>query len=326
MHHYYYHHHAPVHNPHNHPDVLDVILVLSNTRRFESRYRLFKKAYKHLRHAPNVRVSIVEMAFGERGHVAGEAHLGTHLFLRNPDELWHKENMFNLGVARLPEDWKYVCCFDADIQFADHENWARETIEALQHYQIVQPWSQAVDLGPDHQALYTHNSFCSVYASGKDPAGKKYSTYAHPGYCWAYRREAITNLGGLISTAILGAADRHQAYALISRGAESVPEGATDAYLQKVLHWQERADRYIKRDIGFVPGTILHYWHGKKRDRRYHDRWKILVENQFNPDTDLTLDWQGLWRLRVENKRQISLRDGIREYMAARNEDSIDME
>ncbi len=322
MNHYYYEQHQPTLNSRNHPGPLDVILVGSNTRRYESRYRLFKKILHELKKSPLVRILVVEMAFGHRGHHLEHDNI---LRLRNPDELWHKEQMFNLGVARLPDDWRYVACYDADIEFVDREHWARETIEALQHYQVVQPWSNAIDLGPNHESINCHQSFCSVYLSGKDPTSRQYYQKSHPGYCWAYRREALTALGGLIETAILGSADRSMGYSLLGRGAESVPEGMTAGYLDHVMRWQDRADKYIKRNIGFVPGTLLHHWHGKKRDRRYNDRWKILLENQFDPDIDLTRDTQGLWRLRVETPRQIKLRDQIREYMAARNEDSIDV-
>ena len=56
------------------------------------------------------------------------------------------------------------------------------------------------------------------------------------------------------------------------------------------------------------------------------DRWKILTENQFNPNTDIKRDWQGLFQLEDHgDMRSIKLRDDIRKYFRARNEDSIDL-
>lgn len=327
MPHHSFHHHEPSHNPHNHPDVLDVILVCSNTRRYESRYRLFKKIYNEIKSVPNVRVTVVEMAFGERPHMLGSTN---DILLRNPDELWHKEQMINIGISRLPHDWKYVCWMDADISFVNN-SWGKEIIEALQHYQIIQPWSHAIDLGPNEETFATYTSFCSLYLSNPcsdafTPKHKKYYEFPHSGYCWAARRQAIDGLGGLIDTAILGAGDHHMAWSLIGLGKMTFPHGVTHGYKKPILAWEEKALKYIKKNIGFMPGTILHYFHGPKKARQYQSRWKILVENKFNPHTDLTRDWNGLWRLRTDTPRQWALRDAIRRYMSTRDEDDIRIE
>jgi len=57
-------------------------------------------------------------------------------------------------------------------------------------------------------------------------------------------------------------------------------------------------------------------------DRHYSDRWKILVDNKYNPESDLKRDAQGLYSL---TDRSPGLRDGIRTYFRSRNEDSIDL-
>jgi len=60
----------------------------------------------------------------------------------------------------------------------------------------------------------------------------------------------------------------------------------------------------------------------RKRLRRYKDRWKIFVDNQYDQDTDIKFDVEGLLQLR-NNKtpRSIKLRDEIMEYFRGRNED-----
>jgi hypothetical protein len=77
--------------------------------------------------------------------------------------------------------------------------------------------------------------------------------------------------------------------------------------------------------VGYIPGTLLHNFHGAKRNRFYLDRWKILTQNAYDPETDIKADWQGLWQLEDTDDRQIKLRDEIRQYFRARNEDSIDL-
>jgi hypothetical protein len=89
--------------------------------------------------------------------------------------------------------------------------------------------------------------------------------------------------------------------------------------------WEARALKYIRKNIGFVPGTIYHNWHGAKTNRKYKDRWSIMVDSQFDPAIDIKKDWQGLYQL-TDRRGEISvkLRDDLREYFRTRNEDSID--
>ena len=63
----------------------------------------------------------------------------------------------------------------------------------------------------------------------------------------------------------------------------------SDPYSQYWKRWQQRALRSVRLDIGYVPGLLLHYWHGAKRDRKYVDRWQILTRNKFDPSEDLIL-------------------------------------
>lgn len=142
------------------------------------------------------------------------------------------------------------------------------------------------------------------------------------GFAWSARREAIDMVGGLIDWAILGAADHHMAMALIGKIEKSMYKGLHPNYIIKCLQWQNRCEKYIRRDIGFVAGTIFHHWHGKKKDRKYTERWKIVADNKFDPNSDLLRDWQGLYQLDPE---RIILRDQIRKYFRNRNEDSIDL-
>ena len=112
------------------------------------------------------------------------------------------------------------------------------------------------------------------------------------------------------------------ACALITRVDESIHGDMSRTYCRYWHRWQERAFLSVRQNIGYVPGLLLHYWHGAKRDRKYVDRWQILTRNKFDPAEDLIRDAQGLWQL-SGNKPQ--LRDDIRDYFSQRNEDGIDV-
>lgn len=323
---------------------LYVICPIFNPIRFKSRWKHYHRFAKYMKDSGAI-LFTVEAAFGERAHAIGDHGAASieltrgpedsyHITvnLRTPYELWLKENLVNIGLTRLPANWKYVAWIDGDVAFA-RPNWVGDTIHQLQHYRLVQMFSTAQDLGPQYQPLLTHRSFVDCYLKGEPilprgyyGQGKKGPIMWHPGFAWAARREAVDDLGGLIDWAVLGAGDNHMAHALIGRVMESCHPHMGKGYRDKLLGWQFRADKYIRKNIGCVSGLLVHYWHGKKKDRRYWDRWQILVKHQFDPNLDLKYDSQGCLQLEDRgDERSISLRDDIMAYFRQRNEDSIDV-
>jgi hypothetical protein len=255
-------------------------------------------------------------------------------------ELWFKENMINIGISRLPSDWKYVAWIDADMLFV-RPDWAQETLHQLQHYKFVQMFSQIQNMGSDYRPISAHHSVSFVnnwkhnrwtdidknkktdysYPYVSDMAGTR-KWYGPPGGAWAARREAINEVGGIIDTAVLGSGDVYMAASLVGELNFYLNKGFTKEYSRNLMLWQERAEKHIRRNVGYVDGMLIHYYHGSVTNRGYENRNDILIKNKFNPDTDLKKDWQGLWQL-VDHgdERSIGLRDGIRSYFRQRNED-----
>ena len=320
------------------PSKLHVISPIVNASRFSSRYHLFERFEKMVLDA-GAKFWVVEAAFGNRPHVVTHPDNPQHIQLRTFHELWHKENLINIGFSRLPSDWEYVAWIDPDVDFT-RPDWVNETLNQLQHYHIVQMFSNTHDLGPDFTVINSHMGIVQRYLNGDIPAAPKkieltgyYGSavktakqpghYAHPGYAWAARRKAIDDLGGLIDYAIIGSADWHMAYALIGQVEKTLNKKWSKSLVDLMLEWQERAEKYIRRNVGIVPGSILHHWHGAKTNRRYTSRANFLIDNNYDPHLDLKKDSQGLWQL---TDRSFKLRDNLRHYMRSRNEDSITIE
>jgi hypothetical protein len=306
------------------PDLLHVVCMISNPIRWKSRIRLYNDFEQHMLDS-GVRLTTVEISYGARFAELTPHSSVNHIKLRADGHqlCWQKESALNIGIYSLPPDAKYIATIDADIRFR-RSNWASETIHALQHYHVVQPWADCYDLGPNDEHLKHHVSFCRL-VHHKEPieqgpqAKKTRYRFGHSGYAWGWTRQALEWTGGLIETAALGSADHHMAMALIGRVDDSIHRGTTPAYRTPLVQWQQRAMRHIAKNIGYVPGTIEHAFHGPKAKRFYMDRWEVLARHAFDPTTDLKRNTFGLIELAGSKP---GLRHDIDLYFRSRDEDA----
>jgi hypothetical protein len=287
--------------------------------RYHSRYRIFREWQQKITATPNAQLYVVELAFGDRQFEVTDPQNPKHLQLRSSHNFWYKEPMINLGVRHLlPRNWKYVAWVDADVWFSNSD-WALETIHQLQHDPVIQPWSEAVDLGPSGETLQLFQSFGQIITKGKKPQSKPTQPYSfgHPGYAWAATREFWEQASGVMDFAALGSADSHMAWAMYGHVDESYHVEMSAGFKKACNDWQAKVLPVTQGHVGFIPGTLSHVWHGSKKKRWYRERWQILVDNQFDPLVDLRYDAQGLPY--IWNKPKLEREIG--QYMAARDED-----
>jgi len=117
------------------------------------------------------------------------------------------------------------------------------------------------------------------------------------GGAWAFRRSAFDAVGGLLDTCILGSADWHMTFGLVGAvDAAAELQYCSEPYVDVVLRWQARAAN-LKQNIGYVDNHAIHYFHGSKVARAYGSRWRVLLDNQYDPRTDVSRDWQGVLQL-----------------------------
>lgn len=298
---------------------LYVVTCVSNPCRYQTRYKLYREFEKRVNDQGAILYTI-EMAFGNRPFELTEENDPTDIQVRSSHNIWLKESLLNKAVNHLPKDWEYVAFIDADIQFA-RPDWAAEIIHMLQHHYVVQPFSHAVDLSPQFEIIGKHNGFIYSYRNNLK-FNKKYLAW-HPGFGICMTKEAFNHLGGLFDYGILGSGDRHFMEALIGEAERGIPVKLHNTPYHKHLKiYQDRALKFLKKNIGYMEGTINHFYHGRKQDRGYQTRWKILTNNKYNPDYDLKRDSHGIWQLTDNN---IKLRDDIHNYFLSRNEDSVDL-
>lgn len=292
-------------------DTLHVITVISNPCGFRRRIQLAKEFMIRMEKEPNIRFYVVELSYSGRFELTNPRN-PRHLRLRADVPLWHKENMVNIGVRHLlPEDWKCFAWIDADIEF-ENPTWALDALKILNNGKdVVQLWSHCDDMDKNQHTMKVFQSFAYQYCKRRDY--RQDQNFWHPGYAWAMTREAYDRIGGLYELSILGSGDHNMAMALL--GYESLNAQTSRGYKKSLEIFRHKCSLRL----GYVPGVIRHHFHGSKKNRRYHDRWKILVEHQYDPFVHITRTPIGLL-VPTEKCPKKLLRD-IFMYFHERNED-----
>ncbi len=163
--------------------------------------------------------------------------------------------------------------------------------------------------------LNIFNSFGYSYNKNK-----KYTTkgidYWHPGFAWAMTRKAYEKIGGLYDKGVLGSGDSIMALSFINKSKSMNNIEYSLDYNNSMLKYQEKASRLR---LGYTPGVIRHHYHGTKANRRYTERWKILMKHQFSPTEHLTYDNNGI--LIPTNSFSEEFKQDIFNYFKERKED-----
>lgn len=305
-----------------------IVAVISNPMRYGSRWRLYEQ-FKEDIERKGAHLITVELQTGKRVHKITEPANVDHIQLWHTGLdgiIWNKESMQNVGVNHMTREypgWRYVCFIDADVRV--DKNFIEECQHKLQLHPVIQPWSQCADYAPDGGAVSEKMQMSYAYCNwfGIDvKGGSAYAAGGHPGYAICMRREFYNQVGGLIDIGIAGSGDRHQITGIVGKIHESYHDNVSDGYKRWLHQWQDRAVRYGKKNLGYLPHILRHSFHGSKKNRFYGSRWKILTTWKFDPYTDLKKDSSGLWQLVVEDDRQIGLRDALYKYFASRQEDA----
>lgn len=305
------------------------ITVLSNPVRCRRRYELYWPFARMCKQA-GIKLITVELAFGDRDFMVTDPSNPHHVQLRSVEEFWHKENMINIGAARaqmLDPLLRELCWIDADLRpMNDPRKWFEETWHELQHFQFVQMYEYFMDLDTNGNPLGSPRpSFMGSYYHGglqQPPIIDDPGSYVvpakfwlgPPGGAWAANIDAFNQVGRLIDFCLLGSADWHMAQGLLGLLEPMPQENWSPEYSKRLFTWQDRAVQWIKKDVGYVAGGLMHDNHGPKKFRYYVNRKKILVEHEYNPNEDIKYDSQGLIQLETVTPRQIRLRDDIRNY------------
>jgi hypothetical protein len=296
---------------------LHVIVVISNPCMYETRFRLFKDFIRRIElEEDEVELYLVEMIYPNQKFTMTDKANKMHLQIAAPVPLWHKENMINLAVRYLlPPTYRAFAWIDADVEF-ENCTWAVDALRILNGAKdVIQLFSHCIDMDKDGTTLNQFHSFGYSFNKNKLYTIKK-ADYWHPGYAWAMTRRAYEKLGGIYDKGILGSGDSVMALSFINKVSMATNKGFSAEYNNSMLEYQRRAR---KLRLGYVPGVIRHHYHGTKQNRRYTERWKILIDNKFVPSQHICFTDSGVLVPTVEFTDKFAA--DIMNYFIERHED-----
>lgn len=297
-------------------EYLHCVIMISNPCLYKKRYKLAKDFFS--KKYPNVIMYLVEVIYKDQQPGISDKNNPRHLQIyTDTAPLWHKENAINIGIKKLlPKNWKAVAWIDADIEF-ENVNWANDTLKLLNSSKptVCQLFSIALDLNQEEDPMTIFQGFGYQSYLGKKH-GRMGLLFWHPGYAWACNRIAYEKMGGLYEHSILGSGDHNMALSIIGKGRTSVNVAVNESYKNHITEFQKRCEGIVLR---YTPGVIRHFFHGTKANRKYVDRWQILVRNGYDPVKHITYDENELLVPTIDCPK--TLLDEILSYFEIRNED-----
>ena len=301
----------------------DVCLVTTffNPAGFESK-RALHAEFARVVAGSGLRLVTVECAFGDAPFELSASPDTIHV--RAKDAMWQKERLINLAVERLPAQYRKVVWIDCDVYF-ENADWALETARRLDDFPLVQPFDTAYWLPRGAVAFegdgLVLRGFAACYGDDHELVTRgDFEAHGFPGYAWAARRELFER-HGLYDACIIGGGDHLIAHAACGDWTSPCfgwSVGFDSAHHRHFARWAEAFHADLSGRIGFVPGGLLHAWHGNWQDRNYTFRHKGLKSYGFDPATDLRVGPGGSWEWSSDKPE---MHAWTADYFANRRED-----
>jgi hypothetical protein len=219
--------------------------------------------------------------------------------------LWHKEALLNLAEKRVPGEFDAVAWVDADVWFSN-PNWVRDTEAALETFDVVQMFSEAVWTAENGAAELRRPS---VAKFPLNPSWK-----SHPGFAWAMRRDRWRQMGGLYPYALSGGGDSVMTLAFQNNPLWPLLLNHLGSNHNPYQEWRSRVGRMR---VGEVIGQCWHEWHGSREDRDYVGRAKRTANIEIGRDIVLAPNGLPMWTPQADPR----LVKDIADHFIRRNED-----
>ena len=252
-------------------------------------------------------VFVVEMSYLNNDFIIPDSENFIRIQANERHLLWQKERLFNLALDKLPKKYKNVAWVDGDIIFKNQSSLSVMIDEALSEHSAVQLFSDVNWLDEHRQPFRTQKSCILNSRNGWH------------GYAWAFRREEIEKIGGMFDYHISGNGDLMLNYAFsITGSTKSMPKRTLNECVsmkKKFNKYKDKVSKYFLGTVTCLDLEIDHQYHGDYRTRKYEYRENLLRKYKFNPETDIEIDKNGLYKWKFEREEAKRLFHDIFMYM-----------
>lgn len=303
-------------------DDLCVITCFFNPARYRTKRDNYERFMAPLL-AGGVPTLTVECAFGDQDFELPES--SRVLRIRGRSVMFQKERLLNLALPYLPRECSKVAWLDADVLF-ERADWPRLASQALERHVVIQPFEDCYRL-PRGSYVYRNcgrhwKSFAAVHSlsPGLFTTGR-YEQHGHVGFAWAARRSLLEKVG-LRDADPSGHSDHLMAHAMLGDWNTVCFRrlvGLAGPYAESTRSWARSFYEEVRGNLGFIPGSLLHLWHGRIADRRYYTLALQLRAVGFDPARHLRLEDTGLWAWTEE---AAEMNNEYTRYFASRREDN----
>ena len=233
--------------------------------------------------------------------------------VRSNSCLFYKEQLYNLLVPKVPEQYTKLIFIDADILFED-KNWVDNISNLLNTHDVVHCFKTATLLKYDNiHPMKNVTSTVSVY---KDTGIIEYRN--HHGFGYGLTRQFYNNINGFFDKCIFGTGDT---FFLNS----CVPMKYTFYNVSEFI--RKEYDKYLgninQKDIRitYLPTRIFHLYHGSIENRKYVTRYEALKTIEIKDWNELFYtNNDGIYEIKSNDFKEIT-----KEYFLSRKEDDVDI-
>jgi hypothetical protein len=224
---------------------------------------------------------------------------------RAKNTLWQKEAIVNLALRETPAHIKYFAWIDHDIVLSNNA-WLADAVAKIDSGAVaVQLFSTVVRMNLDRTEILRKPS------AMVSPQGS-------PGGMWIADRAYMDRIGGLNTDNILGGGDQTFFDAMVGQPGRHLKE-YSEATQNSLRRWIEFASSERRgRKADYIQSDGYHLWHGEHKNRQYGTRNKLLIDNAFDPATDIRVGENGLLEWASDKPE---LHAGVARFFANRRED-----
>lgn len=326
---------------HSKEDILYIIMVVSNPCNNILKVQYYNDFVQRLEFLNNVKLITVEVTYLGLPFILTQPHFEPYnIQIRVQTPLNLKYNFLNYVISILPNEAEFLAWVDPNIEFLN-ENWVEETLETLRSINFVKLYKDYLIVQKDSSIVGSSST------AVKNPKNQKgYSNYEkithlekYSGTAWAAKKNFITAIGGFLDLCVTNECDEIISGCFEGRIEEVAPANLTPEFKDILKEWQKSikmnnknedikflnnvAQKFILDEEQISPSKNITQKNGTKfkteLPNRYtrNEGWAMLIDNHFNPMTDLFRDERNIYQLRRDKEKMFK---NFKEYYMQSND------